>query len=400
MSDHKPRMPSLPPVLMTSEPGSFAYNTFAQRDPRLLDDIVAWNDYSPEIIAALCALRDELTSGVIQPLRENAPDREDWNTSAREQIGKSWLAVPWYWAEAYFYRRILEAVRYFQPDPLYRRDPYASQKLAELEPDAAPRALVSFLEHLPKTAPDAFRALMHASLWGNRTDLSYAEVRDDSQHAPAVDRERANVLVDDTAPVWDYLRAARARIDFVCDNAGPELLFDLALADFLLRARLTQKIVWHLKPQPFFVSDTMPPDVSDALDALTKARAPEIQQLVSRLREAMGQKRFVLTDHPFWVSGSFFHAMPADLQATLAQANLVILKGDANYRRLVGDCHWDPTTLFEVAAGHFPATLVALRTLKAELIVGLKPGEAERLQAQDPAWRVNGKRGVIQFLRK
>jgi hypothetical protein len=78
----------------------------------------------------------------------------------------------------------------------------------------------------------------------------------------------------------------------------------------------------------------------------------------------------------------------------------VISKGDANYRRLVGDCHWDPTTPFQIAAGYFPTTLVALRTLKAELIVGLRQGEAERFQAQDPAWRVNGKRGVIQFLRK
>jgi hypothetical protein len=240
---------------------------------------------------------------------------------------------------------------------------------------------------------------MHASLWGNRTDLSYVEVRGDSQDAPALDRERANLLVDDTAPVRDYLHTARSRIDFICDNAGPELLFDLALADFLLRAGFTQKIVWHLKLQPFFVSDTMQPDVSDALGALTKSRVSELQQLASRLRNAMDRKRFVLTDHPFWVTGSFFHAMPADLRATLAQADLVILKGDANYRRLVGDCHWDPTTPFEVAAGYFPVALVALRTLKAELIVGLKQGEAERLQAQDPAWRVNGKRGVIQFLR-
>jgi hypothetical protein len=39
---------------------------------------------------------------------------------------------------------------------------------------------------------------------------------------------------------------------------------------------------------------------------------------------------------------------------------------------------------------------VALRTLKAEIIVGLRSGEAERLQTEDPAWLVNGKRGVVQ----
>jgi len=44
-----------------------------------------------------------------------------------------------------------------------------------------------------------------------------------------------------------------------------------------------------------------------------------------------------------------------------------------------------------------PARVVALRAPKEELFVGLDPGEAEHLQAQDPAWRVNGRRGVVQF---
>jgi Damage-control phosphatase ARMT1-like domain len=122
--------------------------------------------------------------------------------------------------------------------------------------------------------------------------------------------------------------------------------------------------------------------------------------MAARLRSALDAARFVLLDHPFWVTGSFFHAMPDNLKANIAHADLVISKGDANYRRLIGDCHWDPAMPFKVAAGYFPVTLVALRTLKAELIVGLQAGEAERLQAQDPAWLVNGKRGVIQFLRK
>ncbi len=393
-------MIALPPVLMTSELDSFAYNTFARRSPRLLDDIVAWNDYPPEIIAALRALRDEITHGVIQPLREKHVDTDFWNASAREHVGKSWLNVPWYWAEAFFYRCILEAVRYFQPGVFYRRDPYASQKRGELQPNIVPRALLAVLRRLPADVGEAFRALMHARLWGNRTDLSYAEVRNDPGSTLALDRERANSLVDDTARVWEWLRTPRARIDFICDNTGAELLFDLALADFLLCGKFADKIVFHVKPQPFFVSDTMIPDVGDALDALAQSAAPELQQLASRLRVVLDEGRLVLTDHPFWVTGSFFHEMPADLKTTLAESDLVISKGDANYRRLVGDCHWDPTTPFEVATGYFPATLVALRTLKAELIVGLRKGEAERLQQQHPTWRVNGKRGVIQFLSK
>jgi hypothetical protein len=40
--------------------------------------------------------------------------------------------------------------------------------------------------------------------------------------------------------------------------------------------------------------------------------------------------------------------------------------------------------------------VVALRTLKAELIVGLGQGDAERLGQSDPKWMVNGRRGVVQ----
>jgi hypothetical protein len=44
----------------------------------------------------------------------------------------------------------------------------------------------------------------------------------------------------------------------------------------------------------------------------------------------------------------------------------------------------------------FPAPLVALRTMKAEVVVGLPAGVAERLTGEDPRWMVNGKRGLVQ----
>lgn len=46
---------------------------------------------------------------------------------------------------------------------------------------------------------------------------------------------------------------------------------------------------------------------------------------------------------------------------------MVFLKGDANYRRLIGDRRWPTNTPFSDVAGYFPTKLCALRTLKAEL---------------------------------
>lgn len=388
---------ALPPPLYTSEPGSFARRTFAERLPRMVDDIIAWNDYPPRIVRALRALKQEIVRGKIHALTEDADDCAFWNAHAAEHIGKAWLAAPWYWAETYFYRRVLQAVEYFQPGELYRRDPYAAPKRSELKPANAPRALSIALASLPDDAASAFNVLMHASLWGNRTDLSLLEVRRDTL---PLEQERANILVDDTARVWQHLHAARARggaVDFICDNAGTELFLDLALADFLLRAEIAARITFHVKPQPFFVSDTMPQDVLEALDTLGQSNIAALGLLARRLATAMSQDRFIVSAHPFWVTGFFFRALPDDLRAGLARAALVISKGDANYRRLVGDCHWQPTTPFAAIVDFFPAPIVALRTLKAELIVGLNAGEAERLDQQDPAWRTNGKRGVVQF---
>ena len=94
-----------------------------------------------------------------------------------------------------------------------------------------------------------------------------------------------------------------------------------------------------------------------------------------------------------------FDQFPPPLRAELSLSGLVILKGDVNYRRLLGDRHWPHTTRLEEVAAGFPAPLLVLRTLKGEILVGLAPGQAEALAAHDPTWLINGQRGLIQFCR-
>ena len=379
----------LPPIIHTSEPNSWAHHTFKERIPRIIDDVIASNDYPREIITALQALRTEIISGTIRALAEDADDRAFWDEHSRQYLGKTWLEVPWFWAEAFFYRRVLEAVRYFQPGTFSHRDPYANIKRTELA--TAPQTLNAVIERLPADEPAAFDVLLHADLWGNRVDLSMYNIA-------RAEPEQDNLLVDDTARVWAHLQSHRGqRIDFICDNAGTELLFDLALVDFLLCSNIARTIVMHLKPHPTFVSDAMIKDVLGSLNVMSQLSMPVLNQLASRLVQAIAQNRLVLRDHPFWVTGFFFHDLPSDLRAVLAQTSLVIAKGDANYRRLIGDCHWEPTSSFDLAAAHFPASVVAVRTLKSEPIVGLREGVAEHLHAQDAGWNINGRFGVIQF---
>ncbi|MEJ2560230.1 MAG: hypothetical protein P8186_29250, partial [Anaerolineae bacterium] len=91
---------SLPPPLLTSEPGSFAYRTFKVRIPRIVEETIEMNSFPGEIRSALEDLRTELVNGVIRGLRETTPDKAFWDSVSRPYVGRTWLDVPWYWAEA------------------------------------------------------------------------------------------------------------------------------------------------------------------------------------------------------------------------------------------------------------------------------------------------------------
>lgn len=381
----------VPPPLLTSEPGSFAHNTLKVRIPRIIEETVQENNFPSDVLAGMQELYDEIVRGRITPIREGTPDRNFWNEISRDDIGRSWLDVPWYWAETYFYRRMLEATRYFQLGDGYLVDPYRVKKQGDL--NTAPNTLNAALAELPADPRARFELLFHHSLWGNRTDLSYNVAAQIERRS--LDAERENILVDDTVRVWEYLSAQPRRLAFIADNAGTELLNDLALVDFLLCENLASQVVLHLKSQPFFVSDAMPSDVDASIAALASQEG-YTHALAQRLRDHLAADRLQLTTHWFYTTCLFYFQLPRELFEQLAAMDLVILKGDANYRRLLGDARLDPVASFADATAYFPARFVALRTLKAELVAGLKPGQAEQLRTKDPDWLVNGRYGVIQ----
>jgi hypothetical protein len=75
----------------------------------------------------------------------------------------------------------------------------------------------------------------------------------------------------------------------------------------------------------------------------------------------------------------------------------VISKGDANYRRLLGDRHWAFTTPFEGIMSYFSAPVLVLRTCKSNVMCGLAAGQDEALMGEDPDWMTDGQWGLIQF---
>ena len=144
-----------------------------------------------------------------------------------------------------------------------------------------------------------FKALLHSSLWGNCADLSNFTVRVKSHSGLETVAERHLILIDHTERVGGLLAGRLGRVDFICDNVGSDLLFDLALADFLLGLNWEQEIHLHLKGQLFFVSDAIPLDARRTVDLLKVAPGPGLQALGARLDEDLSTRRLVFATDPF-----------------------------------------------------------------------------------------------------
>jgi uncharacterized protein with ATP-grasp and redox domains len=398
----------IPPPLMTSEPGSFARHTIVVRKPQIIRRVLQDNPYPADIVSALEDLRDEIARLPVRGLPEEAFDHAVWQAALAPLAGRTWLELPWFLAEAYFYRRLLEATRYFQPGRWRAHDPFGRQKSQQIVDAALVLDASTCVDRfgreeaeLAGIAPEGrFEMLLHAALWGNRADLSNLTVQQGALSRRRAEEERQHILINHTEEVGRYLAAGRSRVDFVCDNVGHELLWDLALADWLLVEGGVGRVVLHLKSYPFFVSDATRRDLEETVVALKSAAGSAAHKLGRRLGEHLQLGRLRLEAEPFWTAPLMFRQMPPDLRGELAQADLVVLKGDANYRRLVDDAHWPPTADLGEIAAYFPAPLVAVRTLKAEVVVGLAPGQAEALTVQEPDWLVNGRRGLIHFVPK
>ena len=393
-----------------SEEGSFAYFTLTQRMPAIVRRVIDENDFPSSIVENLESLIQELPNGIVRFLQdEQAPDITAWNPYLEPYVGQRWLDIPWFFAEAYFYRRILEATHYFGEGTYRGVDPFALQKRRGLE------TTIDSIKELSarvnnwrqqeqqdegKTERNSLIALLYSVLWGNRADLSLWPVdAGELDSRQEIHLEQSHILVDDTSIIADRVASFHGvRIDIIVDNAGFELVCDLCVADFLLASQAAEVVYLHLKPHPTFVSDAMIKDVYQTLEFLVACGDGEVQLFAQRLQNYIARGRLLCRDDYFWTSHLVFWEMSEPLHQELAQSALILIKGDANYRRCLGDRNWSFTTALADIVCYFPAPFVALRTLKSELAAGLQLDQMEALNQEDPEWLTNGKWGVIQFV--
>ncbi|HWP06697.1 MAG TPA: damage-control phosphatase ARMT1 family protein [Polyangiaceae bacterium] len=386
-----------PGRIRTDPTNPFAHHTLEVRVPAIVLGVLDRGfDATPEVKESVRALAAELATGAaLPPLDGSAPGAEEFRAALALRAGDGWLTTDWLFAETYAYRQLIERVRYWTDG----RDPFLSNKQEEYASAAHASALERALG-VAGPRDERLHELLGEALFGNRIDLSFAASLERGLVAKPDD-----LLIDERAAAVRLLSDGHGPIHVVADNAGTELTLDLVLCDALL-AELDAEVVLHVKTHPTFVSDATARDVRAFLGVPAPGDAPEtavlrlrdgatsVRAFAERLRASFATGRLVIREHPFFTGPGALWEMPAELEAAFTGARLVIVKGDANYRRVVGDAVWPVETPFSDVTSYFPAPLFALRTLKSDPIAGLTRELAAKLDATDPTWRVNGQRGV------
>lgn len=230
-------------------------------------------------------------------------------------------------------------------------------------------------EEREKAEKVLFVEMCETCLWGNATDLSlltnlsYDDIQKLQGSAARKQNEEKIIVNDFSAAFASLVEAQKSgkterRVDIVLDNAGFELFVDLVLAGYLLESGLATYIVLHPKNIPWFVSDVVPKDFGDLLSVLVNAKhfyetpseddhansvtppklsaeeEANLKGLFDHWSGLYSEGKIVLRPNVFWTEGGSYWRMPktaTKLHDDLKESELVIFKGDLNYRKLTGD---------------------------------------------------------------
>lgn len=454
----------IPPAYLTSDPSSFAYPTVHKRWPIIVSDaikdvktVVSQNhsqnilDLGRIIITKLQTLLDDFKHDT--KVRTFSDEEIALNGDLKtynEQLtlskpASTWQDGLWLFLECYLYQCInniflaaAAEVAYWKTFDVFANLKWLSFKSSEpgvMELAHHYHALsqstlttgVTLDEAAKKTI---FYEFVEIALWGNATDLSLlagTTSLEDIQSVQGKDARTANqtrILVNDTEAAWNRLlvqtEAAKSTgVHIVLDNAGFELLTDLVLTLILLDLGITNKVTLHAKNIPWFVSDVLVPDLGHLLSQIVDSSFfclnESLQYVHKNLSEYISTGKLSITTSPYWTRpDAYWSLASADekLTAELEAAQLVIFKGDLNYRKLTGDVAWDPTTSFATSLqelGQTKIPILALRTCKADVVVGLQAGVFDKIAQEyaamkalgqakgDGLWVSSGKWAVISY---
>ena len=370
-----------PPYLSTGDQGSFANFTVINRLPGIIRSIDENNSLDTDTSSRL----KELVRAIPESPLELLPATSDINKRINDEIRKNayrWNNVPFIFIENYLYHLLIEIMDFKNNG----KDYFSFKKNADVISNKD--RFVDFIGKANELSENKFeqalRDILYLNIHGNKADLSQlSDLRNGN----------LKLLIDDTEKAVDIFRNAK-RIDFVLDNSGEELFFDILLVHFLFCKAEAEKVVLHFKTIPYFVSDALKTDFNFLL--LKIAENEHGRNFAGTIDQYIKSGRLLLCDDDYWNDTEDFRDMPEHIKNSLDESELIIFKGDLNYRKLLGDRHWDFSARTADITAYLKKNSLIIRILKSELMTGLNPNEIPSLQ--NKTWMYNGEYGIIQML--
>jgi hypothetical protein len=267
---------------------------------------------------------------------------------------------------------------------------------------------------------DAVNSFMNVCLWGLCKDLhlisdaAEASSRDQKKNSVAMKRrsffdgihsQRRMLVRDDSTEVMAALQASGCGGDvaIVLGNTGKELVGDLSFAYALLALKVCDTVTLHTKQYTTSEFGATAVDVAGHISHLADARNSDVwavRHVGDSLREFVYNERLKVEEDEYWClpASSPHWEMPVGVEEKLARSKLVFMKGDEQYRRLVGDREWPLDTPAGQVMGYMHVPVCALRVLESTAGCGVHELISTRASKQDPRFMTSGSWGMIQFV--
>lgn len=432
---------------ITFENDNFARETIKYRFKDIISSLNAEIDLHPELKDKKINYSDILlhkTKDTIDPacgdlkLSDNDQAQiEKWTNNLNyDSIGSFFYKGPFIDVEHYFYFAILDHIKKTGLDKeLKWNDPYASKKELSITKDYtndntrlakgkiynSKIKITLNLGYQILQKEKNLKALLKANLSSNSTDLSqmfWSEFRD------------VKAVTNDSQNFEDYTdniikkNTTLENTNILVDNYGHEFLCDLILGIYLINFNISQKVTYHVNKLPIFVSDIIEKDfnkIITQLKALCENKTAEEKkefEVINKIEELYKEGRIIIKPNFFWnmpttYSSLFKKDAPEyhkELQKIFtggeSQKELLIIKGDLNYRRTVGDIIISPSEKINKYIKYISCPTLIIRSFKSNVVLLGKDNKEDIFKTNFDYdyggidWKTEGRAGIIQFVNK
>lgn len=353
----------------------------------------------------------------------------EWTNSLNEynekKVSNFFINAPFIDVEHYFYYYILNKVNSQQP--LLEKniiDPFLDNKLASVKNDycnqsvkheSKIKGLLDLGIQIKDNAGDQLQKdniikLLKLNLSANSTDLSQLFWE---QFTSVLS------IIDDSEVFWkEYVSDLHNvnKINIIVDNFGVEFLADIIMGYYFIikKGRGSNiEIVYHVNELPIFVSDVKRGDDQELLKILT-----ELVKDNTQYKELLNDISSFIENGNLKFKSDFFWNMPtsydtilkpkykysgdlSEIKNIFTGSDLLIVKGDLNYRRMVGDRNYNPNRKIEKNIKYIKCPVLIIRSFKSNVtLLGNAYKNVVNKENIEQDWQNNGKYGIIQYIHK